>query len=91
MILFLHYFPYVAIVLSNIYGFIMGKKKSSKEVPLLIHSFFWGSFGILSSTLIFNRRKSSVFWIFISLIVGLQIVVSYYLFVNEYWEELIAE
>lgn len=91
MTAFLTYFPYVAIVLSNIYGFFMAKNKNSKETPLLIHSFFWGSIGISLASLFFNPKKSSGFWIGLTLIIILQAISCYYLFINGYWNYLLEE
>jgi uncharacterized membrane protein YsdA (DUF1294 family) len=91
MTVFLTYFPYIAILLSNVYGFFMAKNKTSKEAPLLIHSFFWGSIGILIPSLLFNSKKSIGFWIGLVLIITLQSIVCYYLFIDGYWNYLIEE
>ena len=89
MEILLNYLPYIAILISNIYGFIMAKIHPSKETPLLIHSFLWGSIGVLLSSLVYQRRKSTLFWIMLLLFILLQSVTSYYLFINGYWNQMI--
>ena len=88
---FITYFPYIAILLSNIYGFFIAKNRNSKETPLLLHSFFWGSIGILLASLLFNTKKNSGFWIMLISIIILQTICSYYLFMKGYWNYLLEE